>query len=103
MGNFIRAFCVGEEVPPITKVVQWLATRDVHVRVENGDPMKMQSRGWEQVSLIYKEGKLPIIARCSRTDAKGDASAGALAVQGPGAQAALPDRAALAAQLATAD
>jgi len=23
MGNYIRAFCVGEEVPPITKVVQW--------------------------------------------------------------------------------
>src|SRR5687768_10638207 len=79
MGNYIRAFCVGEEVPPITKVVQWLASRDVHVKVENGDPMKMQSRGWEQVSLIYKEGKLPIIARCMRTDAKGngtDADAG---------------------------
>jgi len=79
MGNYIRAFCVGEEVPPITKVVQWLASRDVHVKVENGDPMKMQSRGWEQVSLIYKEGKLPIIARCMRADAKGngtDADAG---------------------------
>jgi len=76
MGNYIRAFCVGEEVPPITKVVQWLGTRDVHVKVADGDPMKMQSRGWEQVSLVYKEGKLPIIARCTRTDAKGSASAG---------------------------
>src|SRR6266850_1433342 len=75
MGNYIRAFCVGEEVPPITKVVQWLGTRDVHVKVADGDPMKMQSRGWEQVSLVYKEGKLPIIARCTRTDAKGSASA----------------------------
>jgi len=75
MGNYIRAFCVSEEVPPITKVVQWLATKDVQVRVENGDPMKMQSRGWEQVSLIYKDGKLPIIARCTRTDAKGNGSA----------------------------
>jgi hypothetical protein len=74
MGNYIRAFCVSEEVPPITKVVQWLATRDVVVKVENGDPMKMQSRGWEQVSLIYKQGKLPIIARCLREDASGDAS-----------------------------
>jgi hypothetical protein len=77
MGNYIRAFCVGEEVPPIAKVVQWLATRDVVVKVENGDPMKMQSRGWEQVSLIYKEGKLPIIARCTRTDLKGSASGSA--------------------------
>src|SRR3954469_23953972 len=76
MGNYIRAFCVGEEVPSITKLVQWLATRDVQVKVENGDPMKMQSRGWEQVSLIYKEGKLPIIARCTRTDATGDGAAG---------------------------
>jgi len=75
MGNYIRAFCVGEEVPPITKVVQWLGTRDVHVKVADGDPMKMQSRGWEQVSLVYKEGKLPIIARCTRTDAKGSAAA----------------------------
>ena len=75
MGNYIRAFCVSEEVPPVTKLVQWLATRDVHVRVENGDPMKMQSRGWDQVSLIYKEGKLPIIARCTRTDVKGNGSA----------------------------
>jgi hypothetical protein len=73
MGNYIRAFCVGEEVPPITKVVQWLGTRDVHVKVADGDPMKMQSRGWEQVSLVYKEGKLPIIARCTRTDAKASA------------------------------
>jgi len=31
MGNYIRAFCVGEEVPPITKGVQWLGTRDVRV------------------------------------------------------------------------
>jgi len=75
MGNYIRAFCVGEEVPPVTKVVQWLATRDVHLKVADGDPLKMQSRGWDQVSLIYKEGKLPIIARCMRTDAKADASA----------------------------
>ena len=75
MGNYIRAFCVGEEVPPITKVVQWLGTRDVHVKVADGDPMKMQSRGWEQVSLVYKEGKLPIIARCTRTDVKGNGSA----------------------------
>ena len=51
MGNYIRAFCVGEEVPPITKVVQWLGTRGVSVKVADGDPMKMQSRGWEQVSL----------------------------------------------------
>jgi hypothetical protein len=70
MGNYIRAFCVGEEVPSVTKLVQWLATREVAVKVQDGDPMKMQSRGWEQVSLVYKEGKLPIIARCSRTDAK---------------------------------
>ncbi len=75
MGNYIRAFCVGEEVPPITKVVQWLATREVHLKVADGDPMRMQSRGWEQVSLIYKEGKLPIIARCTRVDGK-DPSAG---------------------------
>jgi hypothetical protein len=77
MGNYIRAFCVGEEVPSVTKLVQWLATRDVAVKVENGDPLKMQSRGWEQVSLVYKEGKLPIIARCSRTDAKGNGSTSA--------------------------
>src|SRR5215213_273246 len=75
MGNYIRAFCVSEDVPPITKVVQWLATREVVVKVENGDPLKMQSRGWDQVSLIYKEGKLPIIARCTRTDVKGNGSA----------------------------
>ena len=76
MGNYIRAFCVSEEVPPVTKLVQWLATKDVHVKVENGDPMKMQSRAWEQVSLIYKEGKLPIIARCLRADATGDGGGG---------------------------
>ncbi len=75
MGNYIRAFCVCEEVPPVTKLVQWLATRDINLKVENGDPMKMQSRGWEQASLIYKDGKLPIIARCTRTDAKGNGSA----------------------------
>jgi hypothetical protein len=75
MGSYIRAFCVGEEVPPITKVVQWLGTRGVVVKVENGDPMKMQSRGWEQVSLVYKEGKLPIIAKCTRMDAKGNGPA----------------------------
>ena len=75
MGNYIRAFCVGEEVPSITKLVQWLATREVAVKVQDGDPMKMQSRGWEQVSLVYKEGKLPIIARCSRTDAKNSEAA----------------------------
>jgi len=75
MGNYIRAFCVGEEVPSVTKLVQWLATKDVAVKMQDGDPMKMQSRGWEQVSLIYKEGKLPIIARCTRTDEKGNGSA----------------------------
>jgi len=81
MGNYIRAFCVGEEVPPITKVVQWLGTRDVHVKVADGDPMKMQSRGWEQVSLIYKEGRLPIIARCTRTDAKSSGADSASAAE----------------------
>ena len=75
MGNYIRAFCVGEEVPPIAKVVQWLASRDVAVKVVDGDPMKMQWRGWEQVGLIYKEAKLPIMARCMRTDAKDSAAA----------------------------
>ena len=75
MGNYIRAFCVGEEVPSVTKLVQWLATREVAVKVTDGDPMKMQSRGWEQVSLVYKEGKLPIIAKCTRTDVKGNGSA----------------------------
>jgi hypothetical protein len=75
MGNYIRAFCVGEEVPSVTKLVQWLATRDVAVKVVDGDPMKMQSRGWEQVGLVYKEGKLPIIARCTRTDEKGNGPA----------------------------
>src|SRR4051812_40214871 len=75
MGNYIRAFCVGEEVPSVTKLVQWLATREVAVKVTDGDPMKMQSRGWEQVSLVYKEGKLPIIARCLRVDAEGNGSA----------------------------
>src|SRR5207245_10638514 len=81
MRNYIRAFCVGEEVPPIAKVVQWLGTRDVHVKVADGDPMKMQSRGWEQVSLVYKEGKLPIIARCTRTDAKGSGAGAASAAE----------------------
>src|SRR2546421_13127228 len=77
MGNYIRAFCVGEEVPPITKVVQWLGTRGVSVKVADGDPMKMQSRGWEQVSLIYKEGRVPMIGRGTRADAKGTGPASA--------------------------
>src|SRR6266699_3320065 len=75
MGNYIRAFCVWEEVPSVTKLVQWLGTRGVSVKVVDGDPMKMQWRGWEQVGLIYKEGKLPIMARCMRTDAKDSAAA----------------------------
>src|SRR5438105_15646539 len=87
MGNYIRAFCVGEEVPPIAKVVQWLASRDVAVKVVDGDPMKMQWRGWERGGRIKRGGGLRIRGGGRRREGKdwGRAEGGKSLMEGMGA------------------
>jgi hypothetical protein len=54
-------------------VIQWLGGRGFHLSAD--DPkgeVDLDSPAWEQVPLLYKHGKLPILAECNRDDGSED-------------------------------
>jgi hypothetical protein len=86
MGYYIRAFCTAQHPPRLADIQGWLRERGSRAVLDDPDHAVMASRDnaisapildldtseWQQVALIYKVAKLPILAECSRDDGKQD-------------------------------
>jgi hypothetical protein len=80
MGYYLRAFCTGSTVPELPTVQKWLRAAGYGVTLDDparavqavqagaalAPPAALPSGLWEQVAVVYKTGKLPILAACDR-------------------------------------
>jgi hypothetical protein len=72
LAYYIRAFCLGNEVPHIASLLQGLKTRDVHLTLAGEPPPPPTDMpDWDRAALVYKKGKSPLIVECHRNDAEG--------------------------------
>jgi len=69
MGYYVRAFCTSETIPTIANVLGWLEKRGRRLELDKGmSAVDEDSIEWEQLALVYRRGKLPILAECNRDD-----------------------------------
>jgi len=69
MGYYVRVFCKAEKVPSVKDILGWLKGRGCRYSIEINTPeVDRDSCEWKQLSLEYKEGKLPILVECWRDD-----------------------------------
>lgn len=69
MGYYIRAFCTLGEPPPLRPVLAFSAERGAHL-VLDSDVSKpaLDDGSWDQVGIVYKENKAPILLEVNRDD-----------------------------------
>jgi hypothetical protein len=73
MGYYVRAFCISDNVPAISVIFEWLEQRGRHLELDKEMiAADEKSNKWEQVAVVYKKGKLPILAECNRGDGSPD-------------------------------
>jgi len=65
MDYYVRAFCIADEVPPVSDLLQWLQERDVRLAPGEGDG-SLESSDWQRQPLRYKESRQPFILECRR-------------------------------------
>ncbi len=69
MGYYVRAFCKADKVPSANSVLKWLDARGFQFSIEISDTgIDAYSCEWKQISLKYKDDKLPILVDCDRDD-----------------------------------
>jgi hypothetical protein len=68
MPYYVRAFCTGDQIPPITAIIDDLRARGVDVCAEADDEATLASADWEQCWLKYSAAKQPIIVECNRDE-----------------------------------
>lgn len=82
MGYYVRVFCKSSQVPTLASIQNWLqelqssAVLDdydhAHDGYESGSAepptLDLETSAWEQIALVYRAGKLPIIVECNRDD-----------------------------------
>ncbi len=86
MSYYIRAFCTALEVPDLETIQVWLRERGSKAVIDEVDhafeaaeageigpsALNLADSDWEQVALVYRAGKLPILAECNRDDGSED-------------------------------
>jgi hypothetical protein len=86
MGYYIRAFCKASKVPDLASIQAWLRAYnstavidepDHAIDAARSDEMKqpilnLATTDWEQIAVVYRAGKLPILAECNRNDDSDD-------------------------------
>lgn len=69
MGDYVRAFCALGEPPPLRRVLDHAREKDCPLRLDPAvSGTSPDDPGWEQVGLLYKDGKLPILLEANRND-----------------------------------
>jgi hypothetical protein len=82
MNYYVRVFCINAEVPDLASIQAWLGESGSAALIdepdhaieaaEAGEPgrpiLDLATSEWEQVAIVYRAGKLPILAECHRDD-----------------------------------
>lgn len=82
MSYYVRAFCTASEVPDLATIQSWLRERGAAAVIDDPNHaveaaqagvskppvLDLQTSDWEQVAVVYRTGKLPILAECNRDD-----------------------------------
>ena len=72
MGYFVRAFCTTGEAPAISRVLDFATKLGSTVRLDpDVTALDLADPTWDQVGVLYKDGKLPILVEVDR-DGSGD-------------------------------
>ena len=69
MGYYTRAFCTVDQVPLMRDILVWVNAKGYNIKLDDPDGnIDTGSDNWQQVGVLYKEGKLPILVECARDD-----------------------------------
>jgi len=73
LGYYVRAFCTTGKPPAIGRVLDFAMEHGSNVRLdpEVSEP-DLADASWEQVGLLYQDGKLPILLELNRDESGGD-------------------------------
>jgi hypothetical protein len=73
VGYFVRAFCTTGEPPAIGDVIDFATARGSKVRLDPAvsEPDRADP-SWDQVGVLYKDGKLPILVEVDRDRSDGE-------------------------------
>lgn len=67
VGYYIRAFCTEGEPSPLRPVLAYAAERGVPLALDPpAGESSLDDGGWEQVGIVYKDHKLPILLEVNR-------------------------------------
>lgn len=69
VGYYVRAFCASGDPPPLRQVLDFAREKGCPIRLDpDVTETSPDDPGWEQVGLLYKDGKLPILLEVNRND-----------------------------------
>ena len=82
MGYYVRAFCTNPKVPDLATIQTWLREHKSSAVIDDPNHavevakagksrppiLDLATSDWEQVAIVYRVGKLPILAECNRDD-----------------------------------
>src|SRR3954449_8687992 len=80
MSYYVRVFCTSADVPSLATVQAWLRANDSIALIDEPDHaiesaeagelqppvLDLATSEWDQVALVYRAGKLPILVDCHR-------------------------------------
>jgi len=80
MNYYVRVFCTSTEIPDLASIQGWLRESGSAALIdepdhaieaaEAGEPgkpiLELATSEWDQVAIVYRAGKLPILAECHR-------------------------------------
>jgi hypothetical protein len=66
MGDYLRAFCKSEDLPPLGRVLEWASAQGVSLALERSSPGALDSAGWREAELRYKPARQPLVVDVSR-------------------------------------
>jgi hypothetical protein len=73
MGYYIRAFCLSDKVPTIREILTWAASQGCKLEIASDfQNLDLDLIEWEQVGIVYKQGKLPFLCEINRDDGTDD-------------------------------
>ena len=64
MGYYVRTFCTTPEVPTVRQVLDSVKAKGIDL--QPAGPVDLDSHTWNQLALLYKKGKKPILVECNR-------------------------------------
>jgi hypothetical protein len=69
MGYYLRAFCIEEQVPPLTEIKDKLQSEGCLIEFNKTDGIAdLKSLEWTRADLTYQKGKRPILVECNRNN-----------------------------------